>query len=57
MLSITVHRLAEGNPANLVVHHHERPVDVFREHPAPRWVISRGVLVASSTATTGFHDV
>jgi cytosine/creatinine deaminase len=41
VLSIEAHRVAEGAPANLVVHQHERLVDVLRDHAAPRWVISR----------------
>jgi cytosine/creatinine deaminase len=55
VLGIEGHVIAEGNPANLVVHHDERIVDVLREHAAPRYVVSRGRLVAASTSETTFH--
>ncbi|HKJ54772.1 MAG TPA: hypothetical protein VJ978_02185 [Nitriliruptoraceae bacterium] len=55
VLGIARHRLVEGNPANLVVHHHERLVDVLRDHQAPRWVVSRGRVVAATTTTTAFE--
>lgn len=47
VLGLKGHRLAVGNPANLCIHDSERLVDVLREHAAPRWVISRGRVVAS----------
>lgn len=54
VLGIDDHRLAEGGRADLVVHQHERVVDVLREHAAPRWVVSRGRVVAATTTTTDF---
>lgn len=54
VMGIADHRLAVGNRADLVVHQHERVVDVLREHTAPRWVVSRGRVVAASTTTTDF---
>jgi cytosine/creatinine deaminase len=55
VLGIDGHRLAEGHRADLAVHDHERLVDVLRHHGPPRWVISRGRVVASTTSTTTFH--
>lgn len=55
VLGIADHRLVVGNPANLVIHQDERVLDVLREHTAPRWVVSRGQVVASTTATTDFE--
>lgn len=54
VLGIDDHRLAEGARADLVVHQHERVVDVLRDHAAPRWVVSRGRVVAATTTTTDF---
>ena len=54
VLGIADHRLAVGNRADLVVHQHERVVDVLREHAPPRWVVSRGRVVAATTTTTEF---
>lgn len=54
VLGIEGHHLAPGRPANLVVHHHEQVVDVLRHHQAPRWVVSRGRVVAATTTTTEF---
>lgn len=54
VLGIDGHRLAEGHAANLVVHDHERVIDVLREHAAPRWVVSRGRVVAATSTTTEF---
>lgn len=54
VLGIEGHRLAEGGRADLVVHPHERVVDVLRHHAAPRWVVSRGRVVAATTTTTDF---
>ncbi|MEX0868190.1 MAG: amidohydrolase family protein [Nitriliruptoraceae bacterium] len=56
VLGIDGHRLEEGRVANFVVHGHERLVDVLREHAAPRWVVSRGVVAAATTSSTEFHD-
>ncbi|MGI8651473.1 MAG: amidohydrolase family protein [Geodermatophilaceae bacterium] len=52
VLGIADHQLAVGNAANLCVHHSERLVDVLREHAAPRWVISRGRIVAETEQVT-----
>ncbi len=52
VLGIADHQLAVGNAANLCVHHSERLVDVLREHVAPRWVISRGRIVAETEQVT-----
>ena len=54
VLGIEGHRLAVGNRADLVVHEQERVVDVLREHAAPRWVVSRGRVVATTTTSTEF---
>jgi cytosine/creatinine deaminase len=55
VLGVEGHAIAEGNPANLVVHDQERIVDVLREHAAPRHVVSRGRLVAGTTTETTLH--
>lgn len=55
VLGIEGHAIAEGNPANLVVHPDERLVDVLREHAAPRFVVARGRVVATTTTDTRFH--
>ena len=52
VLGVPDHRIAVGNPANLCIHGSERLVDVLREHAAPRWVISRGRVVAETEQTT-----
>jgi len=52
VLGVAGHELAVGNPANLCIHASERLVDVFREHAAPRWVISRGRVVAETEIIT-----
>ncbi|WP_238443797.1 amidohydrolase family protein [Salsipaludibacter albus] len=57
VLGISGHVLAEGRPANLVVHQHERVLDVLRHHEAPRWVVSRGRVVAETVATTTFPGI
>ncbi len=49
--------LTEGVRADLAVHDSERLVDVLREHAAPRWVVSRGRVVAETTSTTRFADL
>lgn len=46
--------LVEGARADLVVHDQDRVVDVLREHAAPRWVVSRGRVVAETTTATAF---
>jgi cytosine/creatinine deaminase len=48
------HDLRPGASADLCVHDAERVVDVLREHAAPRWVVSRGRVVAETTSTTIF---
>ncbi|MEX2324844.1 MAG: amidohydrolase family protein [Nitriliruptoraceae bacterium] len=52
VLGIDNHRIAVAAPANLVVHQHDRLVDVLRAHEAPRWVVSRGRVVAETTVAT-----
>jgi cytosine deaminase len=54
VLGIEGHRLANGGRANFVVHEAERVVDVLRRHAAPRWVVSRGRLVASTEVSSTF---
>jgi cytosine/creatinine deaminase len=46
--------LVQGARADLVVHDQDRVVDVLREHAAPRWVVSRGRVVAETTTATAF---
>jgi cytosine/creatinine deaminase len=55
VIGVDGHRIAEGSVANLVVHDAERIVDVLREHAAPRWVVARGRVVASSRLHTELH--
>ncbi|MDQ3055429.1 MAG: amidohydrolase family protein [Actinomycetota bacterium] len=52
VLGISGHQLAVGNAANLCIHDSERLVDVLREHAAPRWVVSRGRIVAETEQIT-----
>jgi cytosine deaminase len=52
VLGIEGHAIAVGNRADLCVHHHERVVDVLREHARPRWVLRRGRVVAESQETS-----
>jgi cytosine/creatinine deaminase len=52
VLGTAGHTIAIGSTADLVVHDQERIVDVLREHAAPRWVVSRGRIVASTTTET-----
>ncbi len=52
VLGIAGHQLAVGNAANLCIHDSERLVDVLREHAAPRWVVSRGRIVAATERVT-----
>jgi cytosine deaminase len=52
VLGVTGHRLADRAPANFVVHDAERTVDVLRRHAAPRWVVSRGRVVAETTVSS-----
>ncbi len=49
--------IAPGAPADLVVHGHERLVDVLRVHAAPQAVVSRGRVVATTSTTSQFHQV
>jgi cytosine deaminase len=53
VLGVDGHRIAPGNPANLCVHAAERVVDLLRDHAAPRWVVSRGRVVAAEGIPTG----
>jgi cytosine/creatinine deaminase len=55
VLGVVGHTIAVGSPANLLVHGHERVVDVLREHAAPTCVISRGRVVAETTTETALH--
>lgn len=55
VLGVAGHRLVEGNPANLVVHESERVTDLLRQHAAPRWVVSRGRIVAETESSTDYH--
>lgn len=52
VLGLPGHGLVVGKPANLCIHDSERLVDVLREHAAPRWVVSRGRVVAQTEQTT-----
>jgi len=52
VLGLPGHRLAVGNAANLCIHESERLVDVLRAHAPPRWVISRGRVVAQTEQHT-----
>jgi len=52
VLGLARHRIEVGSPANLCIHDSERLVDVLREHAAPRWVISRGRVVAQTEQIT-----
>lgn len=55
VLGVAGHGLAVNHSANLVVHDHERLVDVLREHAAPRVVVAGGRVVARTTSQTTFH--
>ncbi len=55
VLGIAGHVIAPGNPANLVVHECEDVTDLLRAHAAPRWVVSRGRVVAESQENTEYH--
>jgi cytosine/creatinine deaminase len=55
VLGIDGHHIREGAIADLVVHDAERVVDVLREHAAPRWVLSRGRVVASTSVHSELH--
>jgi cytosine deaminase len=55
VLGIGGHGIAEGNRADLCVHHHERVVDVLREHARPRWVLRAGRVVAESEERSEIH--
>jgi cytosine/creatinine deaminase len=55
VLGLAGHDVQPGAAANLCVHESERVVDLLRDHAAPRWVISRGRVVAETTTTTTLH--
>jgi len=52
VLGVPDHVLAVGRPANLVVHDAEGVTELLRKHEPPRWVISRGRVVAQTRITT-----
>jgi cytosine/creatinine deaminase len=56
VLGVDGHEIVVGAAANLCVHGAERVVDLLGEHAAPRWVISRGRLVAETETVTTFRD-
>jgi cytosine deaminase len=55
VLGIEGHGIAVGSRADLCVHHHERVVDVLREHARPRWVLRAGRVVAESEEHSQIH--
>ena len=55
VLGIADHGIVVGNRADLCVHHHERVVDVLREHARPRWVLRVGRIVAESEERSQIH--
>lgn len=54
VLGLSDHGLAVGHPADFVVHDAESVTDLLRRHEPPRWVVSRGQVVAESRAETVF---
>jgi len=54
VLGIRDHAIAEGNPANLAIHGAEDVPGLLRDHAAPRWVVSRGRVVAETRTQTEF---
>ncbi|MGH8870138.1 MAG: hypothetical protein ACRDYU_19385 [Actinomycetes bacterium] len=54
MLGLEAYGRLGGGRADLVVHDSERVVDVLRAHVLPRWVLSRGRVVAETTSCTRF---
>ncbi|HEX4432188.1 MAG TPA: amidohydrolase family protein [Frankiaceae bacterium] len=52
VLGIADHAIAEGNPANLAIHECEEIAGLLSRHAAPRWVISRGRVVAETREHT-----
>lgn len=54
VLGVPDHALAAGHPANLVVHDAENVTDLLRRHEPPRWVVSRGRVVAQTRIDTAF---
>jgi cytosine deaminase len=56
VIGVGGHEVAPGAPANLCVHAAERVADLLAEHAAPRWVVSRGRVVAQTSTTTAFPD-
>ncbi|TQS40082.1 amidohydrolase family protein [Cryptosporangium phraense] len=55
VLGLDGHRLADGAPANFVVHDAERVVDVLRRHGPPRWVVATGAVVAETTSVSSVY--
>jgi cytosine deaminase len=56
VLGVENHLIAEGNWANLLVHDSADVAGLLRRHAAPRWVISRGRVVAESYERTDYAD-
>jgi cytosine deaminase len=54
VLGVSDHCIATGHPADLVVHDAESVTDLLREHRPPRWVVSRGRIVAETETSTVF---
>jgi len=52
VLGIADHAIAEGNPANLLIHECTDTAGLLSRHAAPRWVISRGRVVATTVEQT-----
>jgi cytosine/creatinine deaminase len=52
VLGIADHAIAPGNPANLAIHDSETVAGLLSRHAAPRWVISRGRVVAENRDST-----
>jgi len=55
VLGVSGHGIEVGRRADLCVHHHERVVDVLREHARPRWVLRAGRVVAESEERSEIH--
>jgi len=55
VLGLSGHGIEVGRRADLCVHHHERVVDVLREHARPRWVLRAGRVVAESEERSQIH--
>ncbi len=52
VLGIDDHAIAAGNPANLAIHDCEDVAALLSRHAAPRWVISRGRVVAETVESS-----